>query len=349
MIYFLLQNANTIGGVENTTKNIVNILNERGKKNINILSIFGKHEEKEERITYLFTSKKFRYIKYFLSFLYMKRNKASIVITNYFIFNVLNIIFSHIFNYKCIIQEHSSFYHDSAYKKVLKKLFYKYADKFLVLNDYDKKLYNSLSLYPIVMKNSIGEMNINKQLDENNNIEQDEYFLIASRIDENKRVELAIKSFIIYKLLGGKRKLLICGDGDLSLSLKQRYSKIKDILFLGMKKNIYIYIKKASCLLITSKLECLPTSIIEAKYLSTPTIAFSVPSGIPEMITNNVDGFLIKDNSIYEYAEKMLSLDNPSILYSMKKNATLSYSKYSEKLSYDFYLNLLTSLEERNI
>lgn len=32
MIYFLLQNANTIGGVENTTKNIVNILNERGKK-----------------------------------------------------------------------------------------------------------------------------------------------------------------------------------------------------------------------------------------------------------------------------------------------------------------------------
>lgn len=339
MNVFLLQDASIIGGVENTTKNIVSMMNEGEKKN-KIYSIFNKNKEQSNNeIIYLFKTKRFHYIKYILTFFYLKKAGATTIVTSYFIFNILNILFSFIFKHKAIVQEHSSFHYGSKLKIKIKIKIYKYSHSFMVINEYDRIKYASLSLNPVRIKNSIGEKNILDSIRTTSwDYEFNNYFLIASRIDHNKRIELAIEAYLLYKKNKGIKKLIICGDGCGFKNLINKYSHYSDIIFLGMIQNIYPFISHAACLLITSKLECFPTSILEAKFLGVPTIAFSVPSGIPELIIDKVDGFLVLDNDITDFANRMLELDDNFIYNKLSQNAKNTYEKnYSDKIVRDLY------------
>ncbi|MEQ4659869.1 glycosyltransferase [Providencia manganoxydans] len=339
MNVFLLQDASIIGGVENTTKNIVSMMNEDEKKN-KIYSIFNKNKEQSSNeIIYLFKTKKFHYIKYILAFFYLKKAGATTIVTSYFIFNILNVLFSFFLKHKAIVQEHSSFHYDSKLKLKLKLIAYKYSYCFMVINEYDRIKYASLSLNPVRIKNSIGEKNILDSIRNNSwDYEFNNYFLIASRIDHNKRIELAIEAYLLYKKNKGIKKLIICGDGCCFKALINKYSHYSDIIFLGMIQNVYPFISHAACLLITSKLECFPTSILEAKFLGVPTIAFSVPSGIPELIIDKVDGYLVLNNDIIDFANRMLELDDDFIYSKLSQNAKNTYEKnYSDKIVCNLY------------
>jgi len=86
-------------------------------------------------------------------------------------------------------------------------------------------------------------------------------------------------------------------------------------------KNIDIYIN-------TSKHEGLPLSILEALSYSVPVIAPKI-GGLPEIIMNGIDGFLIEPSDLEEYVQKCLLLSrNQSLRIKMGKAGKEKVKKF---------------------
>ncbi len=103
---------------------------------------------------------------------------------------------------------------------------------------------------------------------------------------------------VVKDLLGGNTdlKLLLVGSGDDEevREVMKRSSSEKDILPIGKVDDVIPYYQCSDMyVLFTSPLEGLPLTILEAMACGVPCIATSV-SGITEVISDGVDGFLIK-------------------------------------------------------
>lgn len=86
---------------------------------------------------------------------------------------------------------------------------------------------------------------------------------------------------------------------------------------------------KCSMLLMTSRYEPFGLVLPEAMSCGLPVVAFDCPYGPADIITDGVDGFLIKNRSIEEYADKVfLLIDNEEQRWGMGKNGLLSSQRY---------------------
>ena len=113
-----------------------------------------------------------------------------------------------------------------------------------------------------------------------------DYLQIISKVIEN----FPSSKFLFLgrdNLNGAIQKLIV--DNNLS----------KNVSYLGFAENIDKYLAQSSFFVLPSKYgEGCPTSILEAFSYKLPVIAYNV-DGIPELITNNKDGFIIElDDSI---------------------------------------------------
>lgn len=80
----------------------------------------------------------------------------------------------------------------------------------------------------------------------------------------------------------------------------------KYITFLDFQSNIIAFLIKADIMLLPSEWEGLPTSILEAMYVKTLVIATNV-GGIPELISHNKTGIMIKHASGKDIADAIVS------------------------------------------
>jgi len=61
-----------------------------------------------------------------------------------------------------------------------------------------------------------------------------------------------------------------------------------------------------------------------------PVVAFDCPSGPANIITDGVDGFLIKDRNVNQFADRLCQLiESPDLRRTMGKAAILSSQRYS--------------------
>lgn len=109
---------------------------------------------------------------------------------------------------------------------------------------------------------------------------------------------------------------VLIGTGPLDNNLKQKVknSKVEDkIMFPGAIPESWRYLKAFDVFVFPSKKEGLPYAILEAMQAGVPIVASDV-GGIPEIIEDNVNGFLIKSNDHEALAEKILQiLENPAL------------------------------------
>lgn len=148
-------------------------------------------------------------------------------------------------------------------------------------------------------------------------------------------------------------KLLIVGDGEERETLK---AKIKN---LGLEnsvklkgrvphKEIPLYFKASDIFVLNSQYEGLPHVVLEAMQSGVAVIA-SLEGGNPEVIENNVNGFLVRYNNKEEIKEAILklrrdgSLRKKFIQNSKQKLQVFSFNKMMEKT-----INLLTSTVNSN-
>lgn len=232
-----------------------------------------------------------------------------------------------------IVQEHQ---HHNNNEKYINTIKYKYSniDYLFALtkclqDDYktflkDNNNHTKVVLVPNMLTNITDKRSSLKS----NNI------ISVGRLHEGKRVNELIDIF--SKIENKKSKFYIIGDGDEYNNLKNQINdlKLKDRVFLLGYKNqseIEKYLIDSNIFVMASITEGLPMVLLEAMNSGVPCIAYETESGVNDIITNNKDGYIIKNRSEKNFVEKLnLLLSDSKKLAELSKNAIEKSNKFKE-------------------
>lgn len=105
-------------------------------------------------------------------------------------------------------------------------------------------------------------------------------------------------------------RFVIIGDGELREQLLQQAKPYGEkIIFTGFREDVPSLILFFDIFVMSSHLEGLCTSIMDAMYLERPVVA-TTAGGIPEIIDNGVDGILVEPKNPEALAEAILEVIN---------------------------------------
>lgn len=110
-----------------------------------------------------------------------------------------------------------------------------------------------------------------------------------SRVDDVKGFWHQIKAFALIKKEIPGAGLMIIGDGDFS-----EYEKLAEdlqvrdsVLFTGVQKNPFCYLKRASLYLMTSETEGFPNAMLEAMAVGVPALSVNCKTGPAEILLSD--------------------------------------------------------------
>ncbi|WP_208560219.1 glycosyltransferase [Marinilactibacillus kalidii] len=124
-------------------------------------------------------------------------------------------------------------------------------------------------------------------------------FIHIGRFEESKNHNLLINSLKKTCELYPNTKLSLIGEGSLELEIKQQVIDLgleNNVLFLGIKSSVSKYLYNADTFILPSQYEGIPLTLLEAMATGLPIIATRV-GGIPDLIKNEKNGLLVKDDS----------------------------------------------------
>lgn len=126
--------------------------------------------------------------------------------------------------------------------------------------------------------------------------------LYCGRLEESKGIELAIQAF--EKIPPQVAELHIVGTGSLEKKLR-RYAK-SNIIFYGFQSNPDFFLRHADALILLSKAENCPLSILEAMNRELPVIATRC-GGIAELVQDGETGIFVSEsiNDIMNAVDKL--------------------------------------------
>jgi glycosyltransferase involved in cell wall biosynthesis len=148
--------------------------------------------------------------------------------------------------------------------------------------------------------------------------------LVNSRLVYLKGLHNLIEA-LSYLRSRDKWECWILGEGELETTLKESCRNLgveKNVLFWGNTSKVKEIIYQSDMLVLPSLQENQPFAVIEAQLLGVPTIV-SNAGGLPEMVENNKNGFIIEKGNSRQLSEKIeYLLNNPSIRDQMSKYAS---------------------------
>lgn len=123
-------------------------------------------------------------------------------------------------------------------------------------------------------------------------------------------------------------KLMIAGEGSLKPALLQQIQNLnlkEHVILTGFLKNPYVLMHNAILSVLCSKTEGFPNVIIESLACSTPVVSFDCVSGPNEIIENNKNGMLVKNQDFEALIYTIENLvNNQTLLSQMRENAQQS-------------------------
>lgn len=172
-----------------------------------------------------------------------------------------------------------------------------------------------------------------------NGIDTDSFFLerkekedgalicgFISRLSEQKGLPVLLNAINYLAKKGEDIKLIIAGDGALEGYVRNyiKEHRLENFIdFRGFQKNVLSVLKDIDVLLLPSFYECFPMIILESLCSGIPVIGSNV-NGIPEIINDNVNGFLIAPGNEQDLIEKI-------IYYIKHKDMLLLHGKNGQK------------------
>lgn len=170
------------------------------------------------------------------------------------------------------------------------------------------------------------------------------------RLSAQKGVLNFIKSAFITLKQRSDILFLIGGYGELYHELNKEIEKRKlfdKIVMIGKIPDGMMpeYLNELVLLVLPSYSEGLPTIVLESMACGTPVLATPV-GGVPDVITHEYTGFILKNNSSECIAESILRiLENPELLFTISKNARkLIEEEFSYEMAIARYKKLLNLL-----
>jgi len=118
----------------------------------------------------------------------------------------------------------------------------------------------------------------------------------------------------------------------------------KNVIFKGLlSRHEYLdLLSKCDCLVLLSKWEAFPISILEAMALGKTVITTPV-GGIPELVDNGINGFLVQRDS-KDVADKIIYLyKNPELLKQISMRNLQDAKKFYWDNIIDYYIDLYKS------
>ena len=125
------------------------------------------------------------------------------------------------------------------------------------------------------------------------------YIIGIGRLTKQKNFELIINFFKKISNTYPNLNLVIIGEGEKKTKLKKMSINLgieKRIYFLGYQKNVFKYLTRSECFILTSLWEDPGFVLVEAALAGVPIISSECPNGPKEIIQNN--GFLFQNNNL---------------------------------------------------
>lgn len=247
---------------------------------------------------------------------YLKKEKPDFIYTSNIINSLEVLMQGSQYSKKLIISEHGSFYgYNSIYMK-LKKYVYPKAYKLSVPTTMDTKIYTECG-YPAVY---IPHLSTFTDANEQSKLKS-KIVLNVGRLTADKQ---QLKLLQIWKKVLEKNNefdwiLQIVGKGEEETNLRNYVNQNNmnsNVDFIKPTENIHEYFKNASIFAFTSRNEGFGMVLLEAMSFGVPCISFDCPSGPRDLITDE-NGFLIENNNVNEFTEKLqLLIEN----YELREN-----------------------------
>lgn len=211
---------------------------------------------------------------------------------------------------KCIAWEHFNYYISSMKSSGLaRKMASVFADQIVVLGKQDlenykknyKNIHNIRYIYNPVNFNSENDYNIDSK-----------EIIAVGRLTNQKGFDrlIDIWNIIEHKNNVDGWNLKIYGEGELKDDLQEKINEygLSNIKLMGYTENIEKVMENAAIFLLTSRYEGFVLVLIEALTKKIPCISFDCKEGPREIIDNGVNGYIVEDDNIDKYAEKLYYL-----------------------------------------
>jgi glycosyltransferase involved in cell wall biosynthesis len=131
------------------------------------------------------------------------------------------------------------------------------------------------------------------------------HFLTVARLSLEKGIDKILQAL---SLLTFDFTYTIIGDGVEKNHLQKLVTEFNlnaKVIFTGQRQNPFATIQKIDLFLMASKYEGFPTTLLEATSYGIPVVAYNAPGGIPEIIEDGVNGFLVNENTANAFAQKI--------------------------------------------
>ena len=167
------------------------------------------------------------------------------------------------------------------------------------------------------------------------NLKYDDFILIeVGELNKNKNQIMAIEAMKELIKTNKNIKLLLVGKGKLENFYNEKikeYHLQENVYNLGYRKDIPDLMKISNILLSLSYREGLPVNVMEAMASGLPIIATDC-RGNRDLIRNNENGYIIRNNDIADLKEKiMFLLKNKNVCKKFNINSKMLIKKYGNK------------------
>lgn len=216
---------------------------------------------------------------------------------------LLSFIFSHSF-----LRAHASIVLGSKFENKLRKFDYK----------------NSVFIETNTAENKYIKNNLPKTVHENSEIR----ILFLSRLETKKGLYLAIETLQFLNQTSKKYKLIIAGSGSEENNLQKIAQENTDWEWVGFveEESKHKLLSSAHILFLPSYSEGLPLSILEGMLYGLPIISRPI-GGIPDLIKNEENGFLIDSLDPKDFSEKIKKVAEDQELFLRISTNNINKSK----------------------
>jgi len=217
-------------------------------------------------------------------------------------------------------------------------------------NDLGRRLVDVVGseISPVVIHNGLNTREFSSMAHESTSGSTERIILNVAKFEQQKGQDVLIKAFAEIACKCDDVKLVLVGSTDKALpslralcvskSIEQRVEFHPDI----PHKNVADFYKVATVFCLPSRKEAFGIVMLEAASFAVPVVASRI-GGIPELVSDGINGFLVPPDNSSELARCiMLLLDDPVLAKEMGKCLSEHvHANFTWNIAYTSYINML--------